>query len=156
MTSNAQDLSNVDTSVKQSEAVNNPNAEKLDATTFQISVVLANDCGPEFQGANNIVVEYLKKHKINSDIPGINFPDYGAWSFSYKAGNLTSQEMLKNIMDRWASYYGIGATIEELINILEKERLMYAAGNLNNYLVQLFTISYLSFALFHSKILQGY
>jgi len=103
-----------------------------DPSTFEVSRVLVNDCGPEFQGANNTFVEFLKKHKIRSDAPAITFPKYRAWKEWYNAGNLSSQEMLQEILNHWVDCNGPKTKIEELINILKAEGSMYAAGNFDN------------------------
>jgi len=111
------------------------NTDKIYRSTFEVSQVLASECGTEFQGANNTLVEFLKneKHKIRDDASAnITFPNHPAWERSFNVGNMKSQEILKNILDHWVRHNGIETKIYYLIKILKEEGLTYAAGNCVN------------------------
>jgi len=108
------------------------NKEKNYRSTFEVSQVLVNECGTEFQGANNTFVECLKRYKIRSDASAVKFPKYLEWKERYNAGSWTSQELLQEILNRWVDCNVPETKIEHLINVLKAQGSMHAAGNNNH------------------------
>jgi len=99
---------------------------KKEATTFAISKLLIED--GVLQSEHRILVEILKMHPLREDIPKVQFPNYPAWKRGLYNETLTPLQLFQNILQEWVRTNGNCATVGNLIYILKKEGLIYAAG----------------------------